>query len=213
MCAALMGLSALHPRDEIEVMLGIQSLCAYHAAAACWHLGMNHHHPRGSGLRHFAAAASAARTFDTLLKALERRQAKPLSVPVGRPPPRAWPDQDPTAAIRRLEHRCRRGERETGPDGAASPGVVWTPEALSLADDMLERERTEVENEGLDIANTEGILPGGGMIVPKDPTPQQEAYIARRLVLGLKQERAENLRNGIRALPKIRPIRPGDFVA
>ena len=80
-------------------MLGVQALCAYHAAAACWHQGMNHSYPRGSGLRQFSAAASAARTFDTLLKALERRQAKPLSVPVGRPAPRAWPEPDLSAEV------------------------------------------------------------------------------------------------------------------
>ena len=77
---------------------------------------------------------------------------------------------------------------------------------------MLERSRAEAENEGLDIAHTDGIFPGGGMIVPEKVTPQQEAYLARRLGLSVKQERAENLRNGIDALPKIRPLRPGDFV-
>jgi hypothetical protein len=209
--AALMSLAALHPRDEIEVMLGVQALCAYHAAASCWHLGMNHSYPRGSGLRQFSAAASAARTFDTLLKALERRQAKPLSVPVGRPAPRAWQEPDLNAEVARMEVRCRSGEHEAA-DGAAEPVVAWTPDALAAADAMMARTQTEAENEGLDIAHTDGILPGGGMIVPDNPTPQQDAYLARRLGLSVKQERAENLRNGSAALPKIRPLRPGDFV-
>ena len=211
MGTALMGLAALHPRDEIEVMLGVQALCAYHAAAACWHLGMNHHDPRGSGLRQFTAAASAARTFDTLLKALERRQARPLAVPAGRPAPRAWPERDLTAEVARMEDRCRRGEQEAA-ESEAEPEVAWTPDALAAADAMLERARTESENAGLDIAHTDGILPGGGMIVPDNPTPQQDAYLARRLGLSVKQERAENLRNGIDTLPQIRPLRPGDFV-
>src|SRR4051794_36418497 len=43
--STMMGLAALHPRDEIEIMLGVQSLCAYHAAAICWHLGMNQARP------------------------------------------------------------------------------------------------------------------------------------------------------------------------
>jgi hypothetical protein len=77
---------------------------------------------------------------------------------------------------------------------------------------MLARERFEAENEGLDLANTAGILPGGGMIVPEEPTPPQLAYLARRHGLMLKRERAENLRNGSQALPKIRPIRAGDFI-
>jgi hypothetical protein len=211
MGAALMGLAALHPRDEIEVMLAIQALCAYHAAAACWHIGMNHSYPRGSGLRQFSAAACAVRTFDTLLKALERRQAKPLSIPVGRPAPRQWQEPDLAGDLGRMQERCSRGEQDT-PEGAAEPEVTWTPDALAAADTMLERGRTEAENAGLDIAHTEGILPGGGMIVPDDPTPQQDAYLARRLGLSVKQERAENLRNGIDALPKIRPLRPGDLV-
>jgi hypothetical protein len=211
MVAALMGLAALNPRDEIEVMLAVQALCAYHAATACWHLGMNHTYPRGGGLRQFSAAASAARTFDTLLKALERRQAKPLSVPVGRPASRAWQEPDVNAEMAGMEVRCRRGEQETEAQ-AAEPEVTWTPDALAAADAMQERARAEAENEGLDIAHTDGILPGGGMIVPENPTPQQDAYLARRLGLSVKQERAENLRNGIDSRPKIRPLRPGDFV-
>jgi hypothetical protein len=207
MVTALTGLSAMHPRDEIEVMLGVQSLCAYHAAAACWHLGMNHQHPRGSGLRHFSAAASAARTFDTLLKALERRQAKPLAVPPGRPPAQIWHTKDPAEMLHALENRCR-GEAT---DPTPVPAITWTNQACASTAELIDRERIEAENEGLDIANTEGILPGGGMIMPEDPTPQQEAYLARRLVLSLKRERAENERNGIYTMPKLRPSRPGDL--
>ena len=208
---AMDGLSAMHPRDEIEVMLGVQSLCAYHAAAACWHLGMNHHYPRGSGLRHFSAAGTAARTFDSLLKALERRQAKPLSIPVGRPESRNWDGAETRDRLKHMDERCRRGETEAT-DGTPDQLEGWTLEALATVDAILERERIDAENEGLDIANTEGILPGGGMIVPDDPTPQQDAYIARREGLSLKQKRADNLRNGIDALPQIRPLRPGDLV-
>ena len=86
MHAALLALSALHPRDEIEVMLGVQAMSAYHAAAACFRIGMNLRRPNGDSTRHITAACSAARAFDTMLRALERRQAKPLAIPVGRPP-------------------------------------------------------------------------------------------------------------------------------
>jgi hypothetical protein len=75
-----------------------------------------------------------------------------------------------------------------------------------------ERARIEAENEGLDIANTEGILPGGGMILVENPTPQQEAYIDRRLHLMYKREIQENRRKGIFTIPKIRGIRPGDLI-
>jgi hypothetical protein len=207
MATTLQALAAQHPRDEIEVMLGVQSLCAFHAAALCWHLGMNHHSPRGSGLRHFSAAASSARTFDTLLKALERRQAKPLSVPRGRPANRTWPDEKPEQTVGTWQDRCTGTERE--PD----PVLEWTQEAITETEARLEHARIEAENESLDIANTEGILPGGGMIVPENSTPQQTAYLARRFGLSLKREYWENRKNGIDAYPKIRPTRPGDLIS
>ena len=82
----------------------------------------------------------------------------------------------------------------------------------AFADEFCERQRVEKENEGLDIANTEGILPGGGMIMPADPTPQQAAYMARRLALMYRREHQENLRKGIKTMPVIRPIRTGDLI-
>src|ERR1700761_9638426 len=162
MLSALLAITALHPRDEIEVMLGVQAVCAYHAATTCWHLGMNHQRPNGDSTRHLAAAASASRTFDTLLKALERRQAKPLTVPPGRPAPRIWPEQNPGTIISDLAERCRRGESGSpaGRSGEAGPQPNWSPADGAFADEFCERQRVEKENEGLDIANTEGILPG-----------------------------------------------------
>jgi hypothetical protein len=50
------------------------------------------------------------------------------------------------------------------------------------------------------------------MILPEDATPQQEAYMARRLKLMYQREYEENLRNGIKKYPKIRGIRPGDLI-
>ncbi len=208
MHSAMLALAALHPRDEIEVLLGVQALAACHAAAACWRIGMNHHRPNGDSTRHVTTAATAARTFDSLLRALERRQAKPLAVPIGRPPPRQWPEQDPTGFMLAWEDRCR-GDAGAGPDSASG---MWTPAALAIAGERLEFERLEADNFGLDLANTPGILPGGGMIVPVNPTPEQEAYMARRLGLTYRQEREDNLRRGIQTLPKIRPIRPGDLI-
>ena len=210
MHAALLALSALHPRDEIEVMLGVQAMSAYHAAAACFRIGMNQRKPCGENTRHITAACSAARTFDTMLKALERRQAKPLATPIGRPAARTWDHApNPTEIIAALAESCRETPPEPNP---AEPKPVWTPEDLAHADAFIEKQRIEKENEGLDIANTEGILPGGGMILTDDPTPQQQAYMARRLGLAYRREYEENLRNGIRKMPKIRAIRPGDLI-
>src|SRR5471030_2104266 len=55
MHSALLALSALHPSDEIEVMLGVQAMSAYHAAASCFHLGINKDRANGGSIRHIAA--------------------------------------------------------------------------------------------------------------------------------------------------------------
>ena len=209
MDSAIRALAAMHPRDEIEVMLGVQALSAYQAAAACWRIGMNLRQPNGDSTRHITAAASAARTFDALLRGLERRQAKPLAVPPGRLAPRIWPDAGATGLVQALEARCRQGDAEPKPEASAES---WSDQDVADTEALGEQERLARENEGLDIANTEGILPGGGMIMPENPTPQQDAYIARRLALMYRREHAENLRKGIKGYPKIRPLRTGDHV-
>jgi hypothetical protein len=207
--SALRALAGMNPRDTTELMLGVQAIAAHYAAMACWRLGMNLRAPHGDSTRHLTSAANAARTFDAMVKALERRQAKPLSVPVGRPAPRPWPANDAPDLAAYWEGRI--GGRE-GRAPIEDDPVSWTPEALAVAHGMAAREQAHEENRGLDIANTEGILPGGGMIVPADPTPPQSAYLARRMGLMYKREYAENLRRGIHALPKIRPVRPGDVI-
>ena len=216
MHSALLGLSALHPRDEIEVMLGVQAMSAYHAAASCFHVGMNLPNPRSpnaDSTRHISVGCTAARTFDTLLRALERRQSKPLSVPTGRPDPRTWDDApDPSTVIDGLAESVHADAGPPQPAGPPAPPIILTPADVAAMEAFIEKERIDKENEGLDIANTEGILPGGGMILPEDPTPQQKAYMGRRLGLMYKREIAENRRNGITKLPKIRGIRPGDLI-
>ncbi len=218
MVAALAALAATNPRDPIEVMLAAQAVSAYHAACACWRIGMNLRHPRGDSTRHISAAATAARTFDTMLRAIERRQAKPLSVPVGRPAPRDWSGDGLRLTLEAIVDRIRRHDAAPSHGSAAElpsagePDVEWTDEDVARVEQMSEEARFEQENEGLDLANTEGILPGGGMIMPEDPTPNQAKYIARRLALMYRREHAENLRKGIKGYPRIRPLRTGDRV-
>jgi hypothetical protein len=212
--SALNGLAALHPRDEIEVMLGVQAIAAYHAANACWRIGMNLRLPNGDSTRHLSSAASAARTFETMLRALERRQAKPLAVPAGRPPPRVWPDHDPGATVQYWETRCRKGEDMPIPNRLRPPKetVAWTSRALAIARQMRDHDQLQMANDGLDIAGTEGILPSGGMVVPEEPTPQQVAYMVRRTELMYRREWQDNVRKGIKRYPRIRPLRVGDLV-
>jgi hypothetical protein len=212
MYGALLGVSALHPRDEIEIMLGVQAMSAYHAAAACWRLGMNHHLPNGDSTRHITTAATAARAFDTLLRAIERRQVKPLGIPVGRPTPRTWPRRDVTGFLHDITERCARGADGFDHDAAPPATLDWTETDCARADAFLETERIAKQNEGLDIANTKGILPGGGMIVPDDPTPEQAAYLARRMGEMYRDKFAADLANGIYRIPPIQPVRPGDLI-
>jgi hypothetical protein len=211
---AMTALAATNPRDPIELMLAVQAVCAYHAAAAAWRLGMNLGRPSGSSTRHTNAAATAARAFDTMLRAIERRQAKPLAPPVSRPEPRVWPKETGPALQDVVAQRIQSDDEAPVPDSLPrSPDpVVWTPEAVATAQQVLAQDQFEEENAGLDLANTEGILPGGGIVMPEFPTPNQEKYIARRLALMYKREYADNLRKGIKAYPRIRPLRTGDFV-
>jgi hypothetical protein len=214
MNASLTAMAATHARDPIEVLLAVQALSAHQAACACWRIGMNSRYPHGDSTRHFSAAASAARTFDSLLRAIERRQAKPLSVPIGRPAPRVWPTDKTATALDWLAQRVRLYDEAPVPElpRQRDKSVMWTLEALLVAKRMQEADLVAEENAGLDLTGVEGILPGGGIIMPEHPTPQQQDYIARRLGLMYKREYADNLRNGIKTYPKIRPLRVGDLV-
>jgi hypothetical protein len=211
MFCAMRSLSALHPRDEIELMLGVQALSAYNTANAWWRLATNLHASNGDNGRAIAKAASAARTFDTMLRALERRQAKPLSVPIGRPGGQVWPPVDVETTWQDLKQRCDQGEVEPMPGGIGATDKM-TDDEMICAWMRAGRHRMADENQGLDIADTEGILPNGGMIMPEDPTPQQAAYVARRLTRQYCREKEESRRQGLEKKIVFRPLRPGDMV-
>ncbi|HVY17387.1 MAG TPA: hypothetical protein VHB27_19350, partial [Rhodopila sp.] len=76
--AAIRAVEALGPRDEIELMYAVQAVIAHYAALACWRLGMNGAAPNGENTRHLAAASAAVRTYDAMVKSLERRQARAI---------------------------------------------------------------------------------------------------------------------------------------
>jgi hypothetical protein len=214
--AGLTALAATNPREPIEVMLAVQAISAYQAAAACWRTAMNARDPASDNTRHISAACTAARTFDAMLRAVERRQAKPLAVPVGRPGCRAWSKSRAGETLDSMAERIMQDNAAPAPERhhqpPSPPTVVWTREDVAFTEAKLKQERIAEENAGLDLANTEGILPGGGMIMPADPTPQQAAYIARRMGLEYKREYAENLRKGLKIIPKIKPLRTGDLI-
>jgi hypothetical protein len=199
MYAAMRALAALHPRNPPELMLGVQALSAYHAANEAWHRGTLRRH-QDDIRRHVTTAATAARTYDSMLRALERRQAKPLSVPVGRPSRQDWPPPD-----------LKSFQPPVLPDEEPSKEPMTDDELVSACAEQAQK-WLEDPNEGLDIANTPGILPGGGMIVPWNPTPAQEAYLERRLAILYVREQAELHRGGSAVPITIRPTRPGDFI-
>jgi hypothetical protein len=198
MYAAMRALAALHPRNAPELMLGVQALSAYHAANAAWHRGTLRHH-QDDIRRHVTTAATAARAFDSMLRALERRQAKPLSVPVGRPSSRPWLPPD----LKAIQHP--QDDEPAHKDPMTDDELVgsWAVKA---------QQWLQNPNQGLDIANTPGILPDGGMIVPWNPTPAQQAYMERRLIILYVREQAEIRRSGSSAPITIRPTRPGDLI-
>ncbi|WP_158928801.1 hypothetical protein [Acidisphaera sp. S103] len=134
-----------------------------------------------------------------MLRALERRQAKPLSIPIGRPPPQTWPPPDLPAV------------QSPEPEDPAHPDQMDDDELIT-AWAAKGQQWLQDPNQGLDIANTPGILPDGSMIVPWNPTPAQVAYMERRLLLLYVREQAENRRNGITTPIRIRPTRPGDLI-
>jgi hypothetical protein len=207
MYGALVSLSALQPRDEIELMLGVQAVAAYHAAGTCFYLGMNSKMPRGDSTRHFTAGANAARTLDTLLKALERRQAKPL------PPAHELPVRlttgTPAEVVQSFNDEYI--DADPPPPPPVEP-VVLTEEQINEQAAIKRLERIARENAGLDIANTEGIMSCGGMIVPEDPTIQQKDYLERRLRILYMRELKENRAAGINKFPEYRPLRPGTYI-
>ncbi len=90
--------------------------------------------------------------------------------------------------------------------------MAWTAENIAMAEAMQRRDLIAQETEDLDIANTQGIEPDGSMVVPHDPTPQQKAYLARRIGLDMRRQWSENQRNGSDKLPELPKLRPGDIV-
>jgi hypothetical protein len=204
MVAGLTTLAALNPRDEAEVMLASHAVAAHHAAMSLWWVSVQKH-LAGTSPRFVSAAAAAARGFVAILQALEKRQATKLREPDPPPPPRFWGQpEDPTAVIDTLAKRC------APPDHT---GILqFTTEQAEAIKRHVAQERFEDENWGLDLANTEGILPGGGMIVPPNPTPQQEAYLARRYAMKIQRMYQDNLKKGSTALPIPPNIRIGDLL-
>jgi hypothetical protein len=84
MFAAVTGLRAFKPADEIEAMLAAQAMAAHHAAMECSRRAMLPDQPFEIGAGFRKAAANASRTFIELLAALDRKRGKGQVVRVER---------------------------------------------------------------------------------------------------------------------------------
>jgi hypothetical protein len=208
MHAALIAFTALRPRDEVEVMFAVQAIAAFQSVGACFYLAMNGKSPNGANTRHLTAAGTAARIYDTAVKSLERRQAKPLPAPLERANPRVWNNPRSTDVIAHLNDAFI---NDNSPEEIPEP-IPQTPEEIAEHHTLQRLHRIARENAGLDIANTAGILSCGGMIVPEDPTIQQKDYLERRLRILYMRELKENRAAGINKFPEYRPLRPGTYI-
>jgi hypothetical protein len=76
MFAAVTGLRAFKPADEIEGMLAAQAMAAHHASIECSRRAMLPDQPFEAAQALRKAAANASRTFIELLSALDRKRGK-----------------------------------------------------------------------------------------------------------------------------------------
>jgi hypothetical protein len=79
---ALTLLEAFQPRTPVEAMLSAQIISTHHAIMECYHRAMKHDTPEELAVRIRGNAATLTRAMDITLRALERRQARPLPPPL-----------------------------------------------------------------------------------------------------------------------------------
>jgi hypothetical protein len=82
--ASLTMLEGFHPRDHLECMLAAQGVAAHFMIMDCYRRIMTPGMPEAMAIKIRGNIAQLSRGFSTLLRDLERRQAKPLQP---RPPP------------------------------------------------------------------------------------------------------------------------------
>jgi hypothetical protein len=199
MTAATRAAQALEPRDEIELMLAVQAVTAHYRAAAHWRASMNSELSEAEALRQASAAASATRVFDSMLRAIERRQARAMAE---HPQSRDW---EAIGAVDNVEAMgilvATHGAE--GTDAALEP-IIWPGEAIRATQGRIAG--IGLQESGPGIA---GVNPDGSITVPENATEEQQTYIGRRLAQTIANEKTA--RPGPRTLV-IKPIQPGDRV-
>jgi hypothetical protein len=207
MNAAMRAAQALEPRDEIELMLAVQAVNAHYHAAARWRASMDPNLSDAESLRQANAAAAATRVFDTMLRAVERRQARPMAEP---PRCRDWYATEVAIDLQAIERMVRGAE----PNDRDAP-----VEAASWPDEAIRQTQAEIDgiapDEGNPAANgIEGVNPDGSIIVPENATDAQKRYIGRRIAqtLAAQAQAGQHATRLGRQGMTIKPLRPGDWV-
>jgi hypothetical protein len=206
-CAAIRAVQALAPRDETELMLAVDAVTAHFQAAVHWRASTDDALTQAESLRHLSAAAAATRVFDSMLRAIERRQARPMAES---PKCRDWLGIDVDEKLDAVSALVRADE-DAGEDAIIDP-PVW-PEAA------IKRTQTGIDQvlraeDGPIPAGIDGVAPDGSIIVPEHATEAQQDYIGRRIASHIRNERASRQSPGTKpgTRPIIRPLRPGDRV-
>jgi hypothetical protein len=193
---------------------------------AGYRIGMNGATPNGENTRHIAAANASIRTFDTMLKGLERRQARPCAAPMG---PNAWDDTDLERFANDWAERVRAcsvpksGGQEphpTAPLPAPSPPPSDEPSASQAPEpdppapawtaEMIADAEAEIATADPPPPPVEGVAPDGSIVVPDNPTPDQEAYMGARIIHNLRDRWADEIDSNEK--PTIPRLRPGDRI-
>lgn len=198
--SATRAIEAIQPRDEIEMMLAEQAVLAHHHALARWHASTRKGLSEAESLRQISAAAAATRMFDSMLRAVERRQARPMAEP---PVSQDWSNIDLDATIQGFAAFVIAPEAgETVPDAA----VLWEDAAV----EQVRAEIADAEEEDAP-TNVEGVNPDGSMTVPDNPTDEQKRYMARRIARNMKDP-ALNPPHPDGRHRIIKPLRAGDWL-
>jgi hypothetical protein len=200
--AAIRAVQALEPRDEIELMLAVQAVTAHFQAAAHWRASMDGELPGTEALRHISAAGAATRVFDSMLRTVERRQARPMAEP---PKCRDWHKIDVSERLDTVAALVYKDESE-GSDTAID-SIVWPAAAVLRTQGQIDQ--IMLEGDGSIPTGIDGVNPDGSITVPEQATEAQKDYIGRRVAMNMNNERTkQQSQQG----PSIKPLRPGDRV-
>jgi hypothetical protein len=219
-CAAIRAVQALAPRDETELMLAVDAVTAHFQAAAHWRASTDGALSQAESLRHLSAAAAATRVFDSMLRAIERRQARPMAES---PKCRDWLGIDVDEKLDAVSALVRADENtavvradedaalvRTDEDAIIDPSS-WPEAAVQCT--QADIDRIILSEDGPIPAGIEGVNPDGSIIVPEQATEAQQDYIGHRIATHIRNERAKRQsRQGLGIKPIIKPLRPGDRV-